>query len=214
MKTKFSIYPLLLLIGLFSAACQHEDDLNPSPDLESPPDLSVLVDSSFAAPNSRYGCKVFVIPSFIRFNYIRNSYGGCTYRYLNICRRPERVVSVPCILKIPDLIPPNVCLSCPFEIAKYLPEEIFEDFRKINPEIISLKANGVTFPITKNVVGIQFYAENEIINRKGFFLRNSLPLSAEEQKILGVTGKIIPAGQYPVVHNPKNNTFNAIVPIK
>ncbi|WP_158858281.1 hypothetical protein [Lunatibacter salilacus] len=213
MKTKVLIYPLLLLVGLLFAACHNENDLNPTPNLESPSELLALSDSTDTDPNARIGCRLILIPTVYWFNYIRNASGGCTYRYLNVCRRPGRWVSIPCFPKFPKL-PPDFCLSCPPDIFKYFPAEIFEDFRRINPEIINLKANGVTFPLSGNVVGIQFYAENEIINRKGFTLKNSLLLSAEEQKVLGVSGKTIPAGQYPVVYNPKNKTLNAIVAVK
>jgi hypothetical protein len=115
-----------------------------------------------------------------------------------------------------ERIKPGPCLSCPEEIMRLLPEDIIPDFRKELGDNLPIdeKENVIFFPLTSGVIGLQSSAESEYLNKERFYLKEEVALSEEEQQGLGVAGKVIPAGVYPVIFNERTNTYNAIVAVR
>ena len=202
MKTMIRLSAALLTLGLFSISCEEKQSTTPITTLQT--------------TRARTNCNTWLLPATIEINRRRNASYNCVYQPGSFCYRPGLSISVPCIyFRIPELRIPVECLHCPpFEVARRIPVDYLDDYRKVNADIVRSGANAVTFPLTPDVIGLQFYAENDLINRRGFTLRNDIPLTVDEQRLLGAQGRTIPAGTYPVIHNARNNTFSAIVAVK
>jgi hypothetical protein len=210
MKTSFLFsartWGTLLFSALLATACQKEESqVQPAA-------------SSAATEKQNLIIKCFrpIYVATFRFNARRiGSY--CFYSPGRICIRFIRIWWVRCWFdfeifeKIPDL-----CLSCPEDIVKIIPEDIIPDFRIELGDKLPLdeKENVIFFPLTSGVIGLQSYGESEFLNKERFYLKEEITLSEEEQKGLGVDGKVIAAGEYPVIYNERNNTFNAIVAVR
>ena len=113
-----------------------------------------------------------------------------------------------------NLNPP--CSNCPQEVFKQLAKNSIPDFRKsVSVDAgFDWTAHTSLFPLTRSVVGLQFYAESKNVNRQTFTLQYDIALSADEQNKLGIIGKAIAAGTYPVVYNSTDNTYNALAGIR
>jgi hypothetical protein len=120
----------------------------------------------------------------------------------------------PVPLKLNNPAPP--CITCPPEGPEQIADDNIPDFRTLVQVAAELNWNEhvISFPLTRNAIGLQFYAENQILTRQGLTLRNDIPLSAEEQENLEVTGKFISNGYYRVIYNAQNNTYTAIVKVR
>lgn len=198
----------LVFTLLLSTACQKEESLVKP---------AVTAPAAVKSDNLLIRCLRPVYIATFRFN-ARRIGSNCYYSPGRICIRFIRILWLRCWLE-PDFferIKPDPCLSCPDEIVKLLPDDIIPDFRQQLDEKLPIdpKENVVLFPITTGVIGLQAYAESETLNKRGFTLKEEIVLSEEEQKGLGVAGKVIPAGEYPVVFNERNNTYNAIVGLR
>jgi hypothetical protein len=202
----------LLFTVLLSTACQQEEQLvKPAPTNATSVDQNLLI-----------RCFRPIYIATFRFNARRvGSY--CYYAPGRICIRFIRIWWVRCWIEPGyfERIKPNPCLSCPEEIFKLLPHDIIPDFRKELGDNLKLedkeledKENVIFFPITSGVIGLQSTVESEVLNRERFTLKVEIKLSEEEQKGLGVEGSVIPAGEYPVIFNERNNTYNALVGVK
>jgi hypothetical protein len=75
--------------------------------------------------------------------------------------------------------------------------------------------NFAIYPINARTVVFQFYAPIKgIIDQKTFELKSGLPLAEETVKEFALEGKVIaPGKKFPVVFNPQNKTYNAIVSV-
>lgn len=197
------IWLIVVLAGLLSTACQNEE-------------AKVTPVETSSVKSADASCFIVLYYHTITPNY-RNLWVGtnyCQYAPGFICVKTYRVIRHICWLNFDYL--KDVCLSCPYDIYKRLPWEVFPDFRQgleVNPAV-RWSDQAAYFPISRGVIGIQFYAESSVINKQSFTLRSDLVLSAEMQKELGVVGQKIPAGTYPVSFNEKSKTYNAIVAVR
>jgi hypothetical protein len=197
----------LLFTIMLSTACQKEE-----------PQVQPAATNGTAVKQNLLGwCFRPIYIATFRFN-ARRVGNYCFYAPGRFCIRFIRIWWVRCWLE-PDFferIKPNPCLSCPEEIFKLLPHDIIPDFRRELGEKVQAedRENAIFFPITSGVVGIQTLAENENFNKERFTLKEDVELSEEEQKGLGVEGRVIAAGEYPVIYNERNNTYNAIVGVR
>jgi hypothetical protein len=209
MKTSFLFsartWGALLFAALLATACEKEES-------------QVQPGASSAATMEQNLIKCFqpVYAATIRYN-ARKVGINCFYSPGKICIRFIRIWRVRCWFDF-DLLEkiPGLCLRCPEDIVKIIPEDIIPDFRRELGDNLPLdeKENAVFFPLTAGVVGLQSYEESEYLNKEHFYLKEEITLSEEEQKGLGVDGKVIPAGEYPVIYNERNNTFNAIIAVR
>lgn len=197
----------MLFTVLLATACQEEDtQVRPAATRSTAVDQDLLI-----------RCFRPIYIATIRFNARRvGSY--CFYSPGRICIRLIRIWWIRCWLDPGyfERIKPDVCLSCPEEIVRLLPEAFIPDFRRELGDQLPFneKENAVFFPLTSGVIGLQAYGETELLNKERFYLKEEVTLSEEEQKGLGVTGKVIPAGVYPVLYNERTNTFNAILAVR
>jgi len=72
----------------------------------------------------------------------------------------------------------------------------------------------IPFPINKKFMGLQAYKEAGSLKKDVFRVKKTLVLDTEMAKTLGLQGNVIRAGEYPVVVDDKNGTYNAIVSVE
>lgn len=201
------IWGAMLFTVLLATACQKEESLVPP----------AATRSATVKENLLFRCFRPIYIATIRFN-ARRVGPYCFYAPGQVCIRFIRIWWFRCWLE-PDYferIKPDLCLSCPEDIVRVLPEDIIPDFRKELGDQLPLdeKEHAVFFPLTSGVIGLQSYGEQAFLNKERFYLKEDLALSEEEQQGLGVTGKVIPAGAYPVLYNERTNTYNAILAVR
>lgn len=203
----FRIVAVLFITILFSA-CQEETLVTSEPTAENE-ELATLDKQQelgrwkYCFPIIEQGRWIFN-PSSGSFFCNSNLIGICSIRW--ICIVPPILVDpcgfVPCWEKWID----------PWEIYRELDPRKFGSFRDkldfdIDPEI-----NVAPFKINEQTIGLQFYAPiKEVLDEEVLVLESDLDLGEEFAKQYGVRGSVVPAGKYPVVFNPENKTFNAIV---
>ena len=105
---------------------------------------------------------------------------------------------------------------------KFDPAE-FGSFRdklqlKIDPE-----TEAIPFALNKGILGLQFYAPNEMMSLNYgdpspqpniFYIERKVTLDSEITKNIGLQGNLIKAGKYPVIFNKENETFNVILAVE
>ncbi|WP_109301901.1 hypothetical protein [Aquimarina sp. AU474] len=85
-------------------------------------------------------------------------------------------------------------------------------------------AQAIPFVMNEEILALQFYQPNHLMSGYNLgdptpqpnkvYLKNTLVLSTAFAKNMGLKGKVIKAGKYPVIFNKKNNTYNVILKVK
>ena len=100
----------------------------------------------------------------------------------------------------------------PWDIYFELQPEEFFSFRDELEIDLDPGTEFVPARINEGNLVLQFYAaKEEVLNEEVLFLANDLNLGEEFAELYGMNGSTIAAGEYPVIFNPENNTYNAIV---
>ena len=114
----------------------------------------------------------------------------------------------------PCLFPCGLILENPWDIYELInPKDLISIVEKFDVKIDPRK-DFIPFPVTENVLGLQFYSEiDKVINEEVLVLESDLELDPKFARENGLKGNIVPAGKYPVIVNPENKTFNAFVSV-
>ena len=72
----------------------------------------------------------------------------------------------------------------------------------------------MTFSLNEKIVGFQFYEKEGLFKDNIFTVKDPLILDAETSKELGLQGNVVSTGEYPVIVNEKNGTFNVILAVE
>lgn len=200
----------VLFLTVFFVACQEETLVTNEPVAEG----AELSTSDKDLDNARWK---YCFPVIEHGRWVANPFTGtwyCNSNLIGICSF-RWICIVP-----PILIDPCGFVPCwekwidPWEIYRELDPRDFYSFAdklemEIDPEI-----NVAPFRINEATLGIQFYAPiEETINEEVLILETDLDLGEEFAKQYNIRGGVVPAGKYPVVFNPENKTYNAIVTV-
>ncbi|KAA1247621.1 hypothetical protein [Aquimarina sp. RZ0] len=133
--------------------------------------------------------------------------GICEYKRICI---PE-IYFEPCQLIPcwPDIFDPRI-------IYEKIDPRVFISLREKLQLDIDSRHGAVPFAMNEGILGLQFYEENRLLSSDGkiLLLKQDLVLDIETTKELGLRGNVLKAGEYPVVFNKENKTFNAILNVE
>ncbi|RDC65561.1 hypothetical protein [Adhaeribacter pallidiroseus] len=112
--------------------------------------------------------------------------------------------------------PAPPCTTCPAQVFQQLSKTTIPDFRTLAG--VNTTTNWpdhvIAFPLTRSAMGLQFYGRQPNLTRQSFTLKNTIPLSPTERTNLGVAGKNLVSGSYPVRYNAQNNTYTVVVGVR
>ncbi|MCG8386726.1 MAG: hypothetical protein MJA30_14350 [Cytophagales bacterium] len=199
-----------MLIGL--VACQDDpvvnNDSHPS---EPARELSLKQEGQEQGRRQRY-----CLPKTVKGLLVTNPVTGlseCKPSLSGICSIKWYCYDIPEIFFDPcEFIPCWIEPFEPWEIYFELQPEEFFSFKDELGIDIDLDTEFAPARINEVNLVLQFYApKEEVLNKEVLFLANDLNLGEEFAELYGMNGSTIAAGEYPVIFNPENNTYNAIV---
>ncbi|MBW1294062.1 hypothetical protein [Aquimarina litoralis] len=191
---------VVIAIGMFYA-CERET-------VEAPTEVeSIEATDLVEIEGKRYGRCFYLIEPGLKF------LGRCYTSFPSICKIHK--------ICIPDIIY-DPCWFVPCWIDIFDPWIIYE---KLDPrEFISIKDKleldidpkeaAIPFALNERIAGLQVYNQEGILKGETFVIKENLVLDAEVSKELGLQGNVVRAGEYPVIANKENGTFNVILSVE
>jgi hypothetical protein len=220
MKNNLSVLQIFLVLPaaagiLYFSSC-HKEQVTVEERTQKKADVRLKVKSNNPGELSSAYCsfKVYLIESVPGHRPMGQF--DCTGRGLcyvnNIIALPQ---AMPCpMFKIPDCSLVDCNNPWNFRNIFVQPLPRYKNYFNGNPDP-NPNVDFVPIAVTSHIAVLQFYAELKgTLNSQSFTLPASFKLPKEVSKNLGLTGYTIPAGNYPVVFDTKNNTLNAIVYVK
>lgn len=212
-KSLFALQATVLVLVLLPA-CQPEVD---------PPVSSIHSDTAIASSNANTGCFQMVYFTIPQRNQINDpvNFGNCLPSTGNYCYKPVKSYTIGCLFEKDIFRLPCPGPGCPEDLVQRIRRFDIPNFFKLylgdpdpEPNIPNILTNAFLFPVTQNVLGFQFYNKENNLTEQSFTLQKDLVLHQKMLRNMGIKGKIITAGTYPVLYNPKNGTYNALVAIR
>ena len=141
---------------------------------------------------------------------------------------PTIGINLPPVLWDPcKIIPCGWNYNDPWIIYDKIDPRKFGSIRDyLQVEVQQPSATAFPFVMNKEVLGLQFYQPNNLmsINAVGlgdpspqpsiYHLKNTIKLDPKLSQELGLQSNIIKPGEYPVVFNPKNKTYNVLLKVQ
>ncbi|GAA4110789.1 hypothetical protein GCM10022393_08070 [Aquimarina addita] len=98
------------------------------------------------------------------------------------------------------------------------PKEFFSIKDKLGLELDS-KSGAIPFALNEGVIGLQFYNKNDLMsfNKDGnavFILKEATIFDVEISENIGLQGNVVNPGEYPIIFNEENETFNIIANVE
>ncbi|MDY8137177.1 hypothetical protein [Aquimarina sp. 2201CG5-10] len=208
---------LIVAIVLISfAACEKETIKEESTDVELIENESNLETASKASGRNCF----YYIEKGLKLG------STCYSQFHGIC--DIHVFCIPDIYIDPcALIPCWIDFLDPWIIYEKIRPEEFRSFRDKLELDIDPKRGAVPFALNKQVMGLQYYSQNELMTVGAnptpyphptpiltYTLKESATFDAETSKALGLQGNVVKAGEYPVIFNRKNKTYNVILSVE
>ncbi|PKV48952.1 hypothetical protein ATE84_0968 [Aquimarina sp. MAR_2010_214] len=213
MKKIILSFVVMLLITLW--ACEQESNIEEQNSIENVKEVKIVgeIDNKLFTPYRN----CIVIPKG------RLVGGRCQDRLSFQCGREE--ICFPQSIDPCKFIPCNIEILDPWVLYDKLIKtpEVFGSLREYIDFPIKNKSQFFPFGINKGILGLQYYAENHLMNINYgdpmpqpniFYLEENLTLDCSFAKELGLEGNIIKSGKYPLIFNEKNNTYNVILKVK
>lgn len=118
-----------------------------------------------------------------------------------------------------ELIPCWIDFLDPWVIYEKFDPREFRSFRDKLELDIDPRVSSVPFALNEQVMGLQFYEKNELMYIKNektgvFNLNEDITFDRETSENLGLKGNVVKAGEYPILINEENNTFNVILSVE
>ena len=141
---------------------------------------------------------------------------------------PTIEINVPPVVWDPcKIIPCGWNYNDPWIIYDKIDPRKFGSIRDyLQVEVQQPTATAFPFVMNKEILGLQFYQPNNLmsINSIGlgdptpepniYHLKNTIKLDQKLSQELGLQSNIIKPGEYPVVFNPKNKTYNVLLKVQ
>ncbi|MBQ4822093.1 hypothetical protein [Aquimarina sp. MMG016] len=203
MKKLFFVIAVVMLVSFW--ACERETIQE---------NQSTIVDESNleTVDDKYYGGFCFYYIEY-GFKWAGNCYshipGICEYRRICI----PKIIYKPC-----QLIPCWPEILDPWIIYEKIDPREFLSIRDKLELDIDVRQGAIPFAMNEAVLGLQFYEENRLLSSNGkdyiYTLKQDLVLDKESVEQLGLRGNVVKAGEYPVVFNRENKTFNALLGVE
>ncbi len=202
----------VLLISLY--ACEKETVIEKQPSIDQvdlKPEIDEVADGKFGV---KWICVYFL--EFGKWEF--SPWGGfhCNSRKAGICGARKECFPVfvydPCWI-----IPCWLDVFDPWDIYREIDPREFLSFKDKLKLDIDPRVTSVPFAINEQVMGLQFYKKNDLMSFKDkpvFSLEQDMIFDAETSKLLGLQGNAVKAGEYPILFNEKNETFNVILSVE
>lgn len=209
---------VLLLVGVLLTtfyACEKETVVENQPlvdQIDVKTGIDQSVDGKFAF---KHICIYFY--EFGRWQF--NPWSGgfsCNPRGAGICS--VKKICFPVIVHDPCwLIPCWLDIFDPWDIYKEIDPRKFASFKDKLELDIDPRVSSVPFAINEKIMGLQFYEKNSLMSFEGkpvFALERDMVFDAETSKEIGLQGNAVKAGEYPILYNKENGTFNVILSVE
>ena len=199
-------YLIIALFGTLAYACQPPADPAIAPVEELTTESSVSVQSGFCGCIFETVCFFTVTPGRIPLT----SPGPCKPNPNNNCFIAKNVC-LPIIFNC-FLCPPPEWIN-PWEFYQEIDPRVFYSIKDrvhmdVGPNQFS------PFPVNEQVMGLQYYEEFPgMRSRERMTFHSNMELDEETVRNYRLGGNVIPAGSYPVIHNPENGTYNVLVSV-
>jgi len=214
MKKLFVLFAGVLMILLYS--CEEETIVDNQPSLDAvtiEPETQENIDGKLFYKQI---CIYFYDFGRWQFNPWPVGSFGCNPRLPGICRIYKRCIPII----IPDpcwIIPCWIDFLDPWDIYREIDPGKFGSFKDKFELDIDPKISSVPFAINEQIMGLQFYERNELMSFKEkpvFTLERDMTFDAETSKEIGLSGNVVQAGEYPILYNKENGTFNVLLSVE
>ncbi len=201
----------LLLVSFY--ACEKETVIEDETSVKQ----VTLESSADDAVDGKYAAKWICIYLHDYGRWEFNPFTGfeCNHTKRGICSTRKICFPVP-VFKPCMLIPCDLEIFDPWKIYEVIDPTVFESFRVRLELDIDPRISSVPFALNETVMGLQFYEKNELMSFKEkavFNVEKDMVFDAETSKTLGLRGNTVKAGEYPILFNEKNETFNVLLSV-
>ncbi|WP_299185992.1 hypothetical protein [uncultured Aquimarina sp.] len=141
-----------------------------------------------------------------------NFRGNCYSQFNGVCG--VKRICIPIIVDPCWIVPCWIDIFDPWIIYEKIDPRDFLSFRDKLELDIDPRETAMPFALNEEIAGLQFYQEEGLFKDNVFTVKDSLILDAETSKELGLHGNVVKAGEYPVIHNKENGTYNVILAVE